>query len=226
MAKKKAERRDIKLDLEKMFLPENIRVNLMLSSLYLAAFEILKLAIVEGTKDFFILLDEVTEEDKKELRKIGQDRMATQFRESYLEEVRKYEKEVGVRLQNREKYGLIPSCQWLQKQRVLTESDVEDIKSIRDHRNEIAHELPTLMISHDFDVNLQHFLKIHQILQKVDVFWARNEIFTDPRTMEEIDISQVPDEEIRSLRLTILETITNTVIEYLNEIAPSDSTIH
>jgi hypothetical protein len=41
---------------------------------------------------------------------------------------------------------LIPSCKWLQKQGALAEEEVDEIGLIRDHRNEIAHELPGLLI--------------------------------------------------------------------------------
>lgn len=45
---------DIQVDPNKILTPDVLRTNLLLSSLYLTAFETLKMAIVEGVKDFFI----------------------------------------------------------------------------------------------------------------------------------------------------------------------------
>ena len=149
--------------------------------------------------------------------------LANRFRQGYLNDVARYESEVGIKLDNRDMHGLMPSCYWLQKQGLLTEPEIESIKAIREHRNEIAHELPSILISKNLDVNLEHFQTIRQLLHKVDVFWARNDLLLDPTTFEEVDIYEIPDTEIYSSREAILELITNTVVEYLNEISISSN---
>ena len=222
MKKRKQKQRKVILDPDKLLVQEKLRLNLLLSSLYLAAFEILKSAIIDGTKDFFIYQNEVTEEDVEELKKKIDPSLANRFRESYVKAVARYENEVGIKLENRDLKGLIPSCKWLQKQEVLTEKDIESVRNIREHRNEVAHELPTLLISKDFDVNLDHFQQIRQLLHKVDVFWARNDLLIDPTTLEEVDTFDIPDNEIMSGRVAILEIITNTVVEYLNAITSTN----
>ncbi len=226
MTNKKLEHFDLKFDPQKLLVADNMRLNLMLSSLYLTAFEMLKSVIVQGTKDYFVFVNEVTEADLQELQKTMQDRLAERFRESYLKEVDEYEKEIGIRLKEQESYGLIPSCNWLKTRGVLANEDVEEIKSIRAHRNQIAHELPILMVTQNVNVNIDHFLSMHRLLHKVDVFWARNDLLFDPETLEEVEFSEVPDDEIRSLRLSILELITQTVFEYVNEIQPNGSEIY
>ncbi len=156
-AQLKTHRPEFQADPNKILAPNVLRTNLLLSSLYLTAFEILKMAIVEGVKDFFTLNTEITDEIEKELLKSLQKEMVERFKESYQNEVDKYEKEVGIGLDDRDKLGLIPSSKWLQKQDALSESDVDEIRAIRDHRNEIAHELPRILISKGFDIKLEHF---------------------------------------------------------------------
>lgn len=213
--------REIRFDLNKALDSDLLRLNLLLSSLYLTAFEILKMSIIEGTKDFLVDQDELTSDAVQSLGRNFQKELVDRFVEYYKEQVNKYESEIGVNIKNRDRFGLIPSCEWLVKQGVLSEEDFGYIKAIRDHRNEIAHELPTLLVSKGLDVDIGHFQKMRQLIHKVDVFWARNDLLFEPNTLDEVDITDISDEEIISGRVALLDLITNTVIEYLNEIVRS-----
>ena len=220
---KTANRRETRLDSAKLFTPEILRTNLLLSSLYLTSFEILKVAIIEGVKDFFIYQTPITNDEEKELLKSVDPKLVERFRASYENEVNDYEKEIGIRIDDRDKLGLIPSCKWLQRQDALSEEEVDEIKLIRDHRNEIAHELPGLLIGEGFDIQLEHFQRIRTLLRKIDVFWARNDVMFDANTLDEVDIQDVSDDEIVSIRGAMLSLITDTVVEYLNEIMKGKS---
>lgn len=220
---KTANRRETRIDSAKLFTPEILRTNLLLSSLYLTSFEILKVAIIEGVKDFFIYQTPITNDEEKELLKSVDPKLVERFRASYENEVNDYEKEIGIRIDDRDKLGLIPSCKWLQRQDALSEEEVDEIKLIRDHRNEIAHELPGLLIGEGFDIQLEHFQRIRTLLRKIDVFWARNDVMFDANTLDEVDIQDVSDDEIVSIRGAMLSLITDTVVEYLNEIMKGKS---
>lgn len=220
---KTANRRETRIDSAKLFTPEILRTNLLLSSLYLTSFEILKVAIIEGVKDFFIYQTPITNDEEKELLKSVDPKLVERFRASYKNEVNDYEKEIGIRIDDRDKLGLIPSCKWLQRQDALSEEEVDEIKLIRDHRNEIAHELPGLLIGEGFDIQLEHFQRIRTLLRKIDVFWARNDVMFDANTLDEVDIQDVSDDEIVSIRGAMLSLITDTVVEYLNEIMKGKS---
>ena len=152
-----------------------------------------------------------------------QKELVEQFRESYQNDVDKYEKEVGISIDDRDKVGLIPSCKWLQKQGVLSEPDVDEIKAFRDHRNEIAHELPTILVGEGFNIKLEHFQRMRALIHKIDVFWLRNDLLFDPNTFDEVDIQDVSDDEIISGRDSMLSLITNTVVDYLKEITQDKS---
>lgn len=215
---KSAKRRQTRIDSSKVFTPNILRINLLLSSLYLTSFEILKTAIIEGVKDFFIYQEPSSDDNLKESLRAIDPSLVEHFQDSYQEEVNEYEKEVGIKLDDRDKLGLIPSCKWLQRQGVLSEEEVEEIRKIRDHRNEIAHELPELLVGEGFDIQLEHFQRIRTLIHKVDVFGARNEVFFDMSTLDEVDVQDVPDDQIVSGRDAILTLITNTVVDYLNEL--------
>ena len=202
---------------------DTIRINLLLSSLYLTAFELLKLAIIEGTKDFFVDQDEITVDQEQLMRGSLQDILVDRIIEGYEEQISRYKNEVGVRLNDRDRFGLISSCQWLQKKGVMSEKDIEDVKAFRDHRNEIAHELPNLLVCEGFDVNKDHFQRMRILIQNIDVFWARNDLLIDPTTGEEVDIYDFSDKEILSTRVMMLDLIIQTVLDYLNEISQTKS---
>jgi hypothetical protein len=220
---KAANRRETRIDGAKLFTPEILRTNLLLASLYLTSYETLKIAIIEGVKDFFIYQEPISDDDEKDLLHSLDPTVVEHFRESYQQEVSEYEKAVGIGIDDRDKWGLIPSCKWLQKQGVLSEEEVGEIKIIRDHRNEIAHELPGLLIGEGFDIRLEHFQRIRALIHKIDVFWARNDVMFDANTFDEIDIQAVTDDEIVSSRDAVLSLITNTVFDYLNEIMKGKS---
>ena len=215
---KTANRRETRIDGAKLFTPEILRTNLLLSSLYLTSYEILKVAIIEGVKAFFIYQTPITDNEEKELLKSVDPKLVERFRKSYEKEVSEYEKEIGISIDDRDKLGLIPSCKWLQRQDALSEEEVHEIRLIRDHRNEIAHELPGLLIGEGFDIQLEHFQRIRTLIHKIDVFWARNDVMFDANTLDEVDIQDVSDDEIVSIRGAMLSLITDTVVEYLNEI--------
>ena len=71
---------------------------------------------------------------------------------------------------------------------------------------------------------MPYFHTMRQLLHKVDVFWARNDLLIDPTTWEEVDTVEILDEEIISGRVAMLDLIISTVIDYLNEIVQSRPT--
>jgi len=213
-------RKEVSLDPKKFLSADRIRINLLLTSLYLTAFEILKNSIIEGTRDFFIeerqMADEEVQKWKNALNDEDFQDIVGGAQRRYIKEADKYIEEIGIKPTERDRRGLIPSSQWLQKMGVLEEGEIQAIRKIRDHRNEIAHELPNLLIGEDFEVDLNHFQQIGEILHKVNVFWARSTLLFDPTTWEEIDVRDVPDDSILSGSIIVLNEITNAVAEYLN----------
>ena len=179
---------------EKIFNPERIRLNLILASLYLTAFEVLRNSIIGHIKDFFVIL------------LIGEN--AEQIRARMLDQ---YKQEVGESFDAKENYQLIPSCKWLQKNGVLSEGEIEEIKEIREYRHRLAHDLPELILSEDAQiVNLERFRRIsREILRKVELFWIR--MYMDIKGI----VEDIPDEKISGAE-SFLDLIIGTVFDYLN----------
>jgi hypothetical protein len=98
---------------------------------------------------------------------------------------------------------------------VLTEDEVVDIRKIRDHRNEIAHELPSLLVGQGLGVDIDRFQRIRELLIKVDKFWAGSTLLFDMETLEEIDAQDL--DIVMSGRALILEVIVDAVAQALRD---------
>jgi hypothetical protein len=158
------------LDAEKFLSPEAIKSNLVLSSLYLAAYEILKSAIVDNVRDFFAL--DYDADGKPVLDK------------QYRDEVSRLHRDL-----------LQASCLWLEKAGAITSDEVEQIGRIRRHRNEVAHELPQLLSERDRNLNLDYFLRLRELLEKIGIWWIRN--FETPINPE-LDNVEIDDKDYPS----------------------------
>lgn len=220
-----AKHNDLRFDPEKIFNPAVLRTNVFLSSLYLTAYELLKIAVVDGTKQFFIVQAEITPEKEQIMLETLDREVVQRFKETYLEEVATYEREVGITISEREPVGLLPSCIWLQKQGALSEEDVEEIQTIRNHRNEMAQQIPFLLSNQGPEIKLEHFGNIRRLLHKIDVFWVRKDALFTPATIEEIDVQEASDDEVISMRVAMLDVITDTIVNYLRELVDSKENI-
>ena len=87
----------------------------------------------------------------------------------------------------------------------MSPGDLDLVEQILSHRNEIAHELPNLVVGHGFDVDVGHFPLIAALVERVDLFWFRHEWF---------DSSGVADERVVSPRLVILKHLMKAVSDY------------
>jgi len=212
-------RKDVMLDSDKFLSRDGIRVSLLLSSLYLAAFEILKIAVIEGVKDRFVFLEEpkIPDELAQQIKGMAGEDITTPPIESYMKQVVEYEQQVKVKFEERDQRGLVPSCEWLRDMGVLDQAEVEDVKRIRKHRNEIAHELPSMLVGKGFEVDLEFLSLIRSILRKIENFYARSDLFLDPATLEEVFLDNDQLENLQSSRQIILDQIIDTVREYLDQ---------
>lgn len=181
--------------------PERLRLNLLLTSLYLTAFEVLINSIIQRTDDFFVPLTNDF---------LGPSHLKKEHQQSRARMTNEYKQEVGVKFSTRANYKLIPSCQWLQKNGVLSTKEIDEIKEIRDHRHSLAHNLPELILSDvDLVINLEHFMRIRELVRKIQLFWIR--IDMDVKGIGE----DVSDEDI-SGGWSTLDLIITTVLDYLN----------
>ncbi|MBU0490964.1 MAG: hypothetical protein KKA73_09705 [Chloroflexi bacterium] len=166
------------IDPDKFLNPDVIKSNLILSSLYLAAYELLKDAIVDNIRDFFSF-------EYKNGRAIPD--------EQYKDEVVRVHKDL-----------LYASCSWLQRNGVITENEVEEIETIRKHRNQVAHELPKLLGDADLNLNVGYFLRIRELLEKIEVWWIKNVEIPVNTDFDGVDVNE---EDIRPGRVIALDYV-------------------
>ena len=193
-------KKDIKREAEEILNKDGIRLRLMFTSLYLTAYEILKDAIIEPIKDFFV------------------------FDESNADMVSAYESELKISLKKRGETGLIPSCEWLKKMEVYDDADIDTIKQLRNRRNTIAHQIPDLILSTNLPVSVKEFEDLMRIVHKTDVFWSRSLPSLNLNTLEEVDLSEASDEDIGSGSASAISLIMQAVVEYAEQLKKMIST--
>lgn len=190
-----------------------IQTNLILSSLYLSAFEILKAAILDSVALFFVipskpdkdfissLKNELSEEDFKRIYEANIGR--------YEEQVNEYNREVNANYETRDRYGLKESSKWLLKVGVFSEEDVATVEKLKEHRNQVAHKLHDLVISKDSAISIERLEQAVNLLKKVGPFLARIDADV-PDT--------ISDEEIVSGREMALGMIWDAAVDTLNQL--------
>ena len=207
----------------KVFDLDNVRLGLLIYSLYLTAFEILKSTIVNGVADFYV--DQDTESDKRHkefkdfLASVGANQREIEEylvgAETFSSQVEKYEQEVaknfGYRFTERDHKGLIPSCRWLQEEGVLTEDDIRLVREAREQRNQIAHRLHDMLVYEGLKFDIDILFKMRGLTKKVELFWVRLHISIDYP-----EIYQIPDKDVFCPRLFIMDQIGRAVVEYIN----------
>jgi len=169
----------VKRDIKKISNPETLKRNLIIASLILTAYELMKYSLVDRVKGFF-------EIDKEHLT------------ESYRNEIEKIRKKLPKKLQG---YPLLVYALWFKEHEALTEPDFDNIVKIWRYRNEIAHELIKFLIDSDFEIEVKYLLQIIDIIKKTDIWWLKEiEIPINP----DFDHVEVKNNDIQSGSMSIL----------------------
>ena len=171
--------KDIKLSWEKFLNPDTLRTNLILASLFVTSFEMLKESIIGRISDFF----------------------TDGFNEKGWIISDKYQSEV-LALNNSPLYA---SLEWLLSRGVISENDIIEFNKVKKCRNDLVHEIVNF-ISKDSSINPQtQFLKIYELLNKIETWWILNvEIPTNPDfDNKEVDGEGIIPGPVMTLRLLI-----------------------
>ncbi len=165
-------------NIDEVLNPENVQENLLRASLYLTVYELLKSAIIENIRQFFTF-------DYRDGKPVPD--------QQYIDEVIRAHKDV-----------LFASCLWLQSNGVIESVDIDNIRKIRSHRNQIAHELPEILFEPTLRVDEEHFWIIRALLTKIELWWMKN--FDIPANSDFDDLV-IGDEEIHPGRVVTLDYI-------------------
>ena len=136
--------------------PETIRANLVRAGLLLAGWEMLKGEVQDQVRDFFVIDDRA--DPAGALRA-------------------EYKKPVLVRHESVFEASLL----WLVEAEALTEPQAACVRSLRAYRNEVAHELPTMLLEPGRDVDVTRIRQMQDIVAALGRFWGRITVDTDPQ---------------------------------------------
>lgn len=140
---------------EDLLTPAVLQERLISTSLYMTAFEMLKESIVGRLRDFYC---------------IG-------FADGELTISPQYEEKVL----SLAKSPLYASLQWLVREEVIVEQDIEVFERLKKLRNTLAHELPSIVLTGRSVGLVEEMQCLMSLLRKVEVWWVVNvEIATDP----------------------------------------------
>jgi hypothetical protein len=164
--------------------PVELKQNLIRCSIFIAAWELLKEAVVDPILWFYT--DGFHGEKYSRLR---------------------YHQEV-MELDTREKKDVVQaSCLWLRKNNVIDDTDMKMIADIRVHRNFVAHEMTKVLGSAGVQVNLGLLDNLIEILGKIDRWWITEvEIPSNPDFTAE-DLEKIDHARVFSMRMMSLQLI-------------------
>ena len=162
---------------------EVLKENLAKAGLYSLAFELLKRTIIERPRGFFTMSGLVATDH--------------------------YKTEV---LANEGKDTLIASCRWFEREGVLTAEEIEEIKQLRLHRNNIVHELPNVIFNPKVQIEDAKLTKILHLLSKIDRWWI---IQFEIPINEEFDGQEIDPSEVRSGSAEFLEYLIGIVYDQM-----------
>jgi hypothetical protein len=162
---------------EEFLNPDMLRPRIISASIYIAAFEILKDAIVCCIRDFY---------------SIGFDEAGDLIDPRYESEVLR-----------RNRSQLHASLDWLQEHGAIDEADLVKFDRIKNCRNQLAHNLFSILAAEgmpsDFDSTLQQMVAL---LHKIELWWITEvEIPTNPDFDEkDVDVAGIVPGRIMGLQ--------------------------
>jgi len=156
---------------------EEIKKNLIKASLFITAFELLKNDIVRKVKDFYIC---------------GFDSSGFKYSPDYKAKVRSKDKDI-----------FKASCMWLFEGGALKPEHLDDLLLIREHRNEIVHELPKFLIDSESSINEELLKNANDYLKNIGKFWGSIEVDINP----DFDNVEVDYDGIESLTSVLMSYI-------------------
>jgi len=166
---------------ERFLDPEVLRPNLILASIYIAAFEILKNSIIERIRDFYIS---------------GFDENGWIIMPEYKDNVL-----------SKDKSPTYASLKWLKESKAISEGDIEKFNKIKECCNLLAHEITKMLMEGLPSDFAECFSDMTALLDKIERWWIINvEIPTNPDfdgKHDEIDESGIVPGPIMSLRMMI-----------------------
>lgn len=142
--------------------PAILKPSLIIYSIFITVFEILKQQVVERIKYFYV----------------------DGFIGNKLIINENYNKEVL----SRHKKTLYASLDWHLEKGIISKEDIELFHELRKQRNKLAHEMTTVIFEGNNDSIIVNLERMINLLKKIELWWIVNvEIPTDPNINTDID---------------------------------------
>lgn len=158
---------EVKEKLKSVLNPDILKPSLIIYSIFITVFEILKQQVVERIKYFYV---DGFVEDKLIINK-------------------KYKTEVLTR----HKSALYASLDWHLEKGIISKEDIELFHDLRKQRNKLAHEMATVIFEGNNDLIIKNLEKMIKLLKKIELWWIVNvEIPTDPDiNIDKVDMDHI-----------------------------------
>lgn len=182
---------------ERFLDPEVLRSNLILASIYIAAFEILKDSIIERIRDFYTF-------DYDENGGITM----PEYKETVL---------------SKDKSLTYASLKWLKENGAIDDGDIEKFNKIKEYRNLLAHEITRMLMEGLPPDLVDRFKDMVALLDKIEKWWIINvEVPSNPDfdgKHDEINEDEIISGPISSLQMMIQVAFGSdeTAKYYINE---------
>jgi len=182
---------------ERFLDPEVLRPNLILASVYIAAFEVLKNSIIERLRFFYVS---------------GFDQNGDIISPEYKDEVLAKDRSLTY-----------ASLKWLKEAKAITDEDVEKFTKAKECRNLLAHEITKMLMEGLPQDYAERFADMTALLDKIERWWIINfEIPINPdlaANIDNLDLEGIVPGPIASLKMMIDVALgTNeTATYYINE---------
>jgi hypothetical protein len=159
--------------------PDILKPSLIIYSIFITVFEILKQQVVERIKYLYV----------------------NGFVGDKLIINEKYNKEVL----SRHKSALYASLDWHLEKGIISKEDIELFHELRKQRNKLAHEMTTVIFEGNNDSIIVNLKKMINLLKKIELWWIVNvEIPTEPDiNIDDVDIDQIIPGNIMMIELLL-----------------------
>jgi hypothetical protein len=171
--------------LERKLKPDVVLTNLIRASVLITSFELLKGEVVTKLREFH----------------------AVKYGPNGWESSPRWRTEVLALDDRKPKTPFRASSLWLAKHKVIDMEDIGVLLRIREHRNQVAHELPELLIDPDFTPDNQLLQESLRLTTTVGKFWARMAVDCDPAFVGK----EVPDSELVPGSSHIMELVLQSI---------------
>jgi hypothetical protein len=162
--------------------PQSLRSNLILASIYLAAWETFEHGVIGNIESFYLN---------------GFDENSFTYSEGYQQAM------------TRDKSPFRASMLWFKDMGIVDAADMELADRPRQHRNDIAHNLPAYLAKASHNVDVALLGDLCSLLSKIDAWWIRNVEIPINSDFDYQDVDAIPDAEIKSGNMLFLSMMFN-----------------